>query len=227
MLNVEQLESRLTPSSLPRNIIYIVNEQNQVSITAVHNAIEAVQIQLDRDFRKYWHRDPLLVYVSGITPIPDSAWRVYLHISDTTVPGALGYHSILNRTPYASIPMDVNIEGGYDWVITLSHEVLEMVADPTVIRVFSMYIRDPDTKKLIHVKMEVEVCDPIEDNSYTIRIHTGEDINVSDFVTPAWFRRQKGPVDFLHVLSKPATIGLNGFFTYITDNGNSVEYPKL
>jgi len=61
--------------------------------------------------------------------------------------------------------------GSYaQWSVTFSHEVMETLADPQM------------TGR--------EVCDPVQDGSYWL-----DGVQVSDFVTPAWFKGGRGPFD--------------------------------
>ena len=73
--------------------------------------------------------------------------------------------------------------GSGDWTVTLSHEVLELIVDPSV----NIFLPGPDprdpnnaNKWLLH---SYETCYAVERTSYTI-----DGVRVSSFVTPSYFR---------------------------------------
>jgi hypothetical protein len=88
---------------------------------------------------------------------------------------------------------------------TISHELLELLADPTCN--LSMLAAWPARSNKI-ASVSYEVCDPVEDNSYVIRTKSGP-VNVSNFILPAWFvRDSKGPWDYLNKLNKHGPLKL-------------------
>jgi hypothetical protein len=73
------------------------------------------------------------------------------------------------------------VEYGPTWSLTASHEVMEMLADPTGIRFVT---GDAPSAESDRVEFLVEVCDPCQgpDNAYPVN-----NVLVSDFYTPAYF----------------------------------------
>src|SRR5262249_1031572 len=55
--------------------------------------------------------------------IPLDYWPIVI-LDDIEEPGAAGYHTDQNGQPFALVQADSN------WVLTVSHECLEMLADP-------------------------------------------------------------------------------------------------
>jgi hypothetical protein len=75
----------------------------------------------------------------------------------------------------------------------------------------------------------LEVADPVEASSYTI-----DGIEVSNFVTPNWFRLgAPGPYDYLNKLSAPTTALDGGYFNdavlghWVQTNQENVRRSKI
>ena len=81
-----------------------------------------------------------------------------------------------------------------DWTVTLSHEVLELILDPTV----NIFVPGPDPQNASNIVLHTyEACDAVERISYDI-----DGIVVSDFLTPSYFTIGDAPGtrnDFLGV----------------------------
>jgi hypothetical protein len=158
----------------------------------VQDVIRAVNVQVSEDFMPIWGHGWLLrldtpTFVApgdfstlddGI-PEPVRADGVIYLVDEATIAGALGYHSI------NSIELPVGFVfttlGQAPWSVTLSHEVLEMIADPTV----NILVPGPSPKPADNgaiVLHAYEVCDAVERFSYKI-----DGIAVSDFLTPWYF----------------------------------------
>src|SRR5581483_8564826 len=92
---------------------------------------DALQPQVSNDFRQAWeHHDvPLEVYAAR-TYVPVGVWPII--VQDTLdQPGAAGYHTNdQTGEPYALVEMSTDVS------LTLSHELLEMIGDPTGMRLY-------------------------------------------------------------------------------------------
>lgn len=162
----------------------------------VKEAAEAIQVQVTRDFAPHWGAATVMFVPKG-KPVLKSAWKVV--ITDT-----LG---TIKESP-SSLPtsyLDLAANGTLSWTVSLSHAVLEMIANPH--RQNAVYLSESAQAGTLYA---VEVCDPICDDAY------GYDINgvrVSNFVTPAWFERHHtGTTGFDHggSLRGPLTLGFGG-----------------
>jgi hypothetical protein len=164
-------------------------------------AIRAVNRQVLEDFQPIWGA----AYVSklhAVTPLVNGqpvqdmkvpAEAVIYLVDQPSIPGALGYHDMNN----AEVPVGFVFTDLGDWTVTLSHEVLELIVDPTV----NILVPGPDPRQptnpnawLLHT---YEVCDAVERTEYHI-----DGITVSNFVTPNYFRPGNAPGtrnDFLGV----------------------------
>lgn len=115
----------------------------------------------------------------------------------------------------SEIPVGFVFVGVDDWEIMLAHEVLEFIIDPTVnICVPRPHPTDQD-RYLFH---SYEVCDVVERFSYFI-----DGVEVSDFVTPAYFAEGDAPGtrnDFLgdgvssFGVTEGSHLGVRDYFTW-------------
>jgi hypothetical protein len=136
------------------------------------------------------------------------------------VAGALGYHDTNNRgIPFGLVSTELSTQVGEEWSVTLSHEALELIADPEVnLLVAGPHPADPN-RDVFHW---YEMCDAVQAESYKI-----DDIEVSNFVLPLYFTGSEelgGRNDFLGRAHNGATLksftvnpgGYIGFFDPLT-----------
>lgn len=173
-----------------------------LSDSEVQDAIRAVNRQIQEDFAPIWGAFwGLRLHGSSFSPDdPDSLAEEFvqgegvLYLTDTPhVAGAAGFHALNGR----ELPFGfVFITDPNDWTVTLSHEALELIIDPTV----NVLVPGPDPRPgqqnniVLHA---YEVCDAVERTSYLI-----DDIRVSNFITQQWFAPGDAPAtrnDFLGV----------------------------
>lgn len=183
-------------------VIAVINESTVISDAELTPIVAALQIQCDRDFAPLWNMTAKLVQVfKGQTPAPTVWQLVVLDNSDQA--GALGYHDFTTAgKPIAKVFAATDQQYGAKVSVTMSHELLEMLADSGV---------DLAVQKDATSFVAYEVCDAVEDDSL------GYDINgvtVSDFVTPEYFMQTPpagSKMDFRTVLSQPFTIAAGGY----------------
>lgn len=183
----------------------IINKSSAVSDADVEKTTKAIQIQVTRDFEPIYKTGPTKVMFN---PTDDVDAVIYVMDNDPSVDNALGYHTLNSRgVPWGVINAELDIQQGTPWSTTLSHEVLELLADPEVDRTE----RDP-TK---NIEYSYEVCDAVEDDRYAYKING---VAVSDFVFPEWFSGKPSPTshyDFMRRVDHPGELLPGG---YITEN---------
>lgn len=165
--------------SVSPQIIGIQNLSTVLSDTDVANATAALQIQLNRDWFPVWGSTASLQFYTRSQIIPNSVWPLYV-LDTSDIKGALGYHyETASGRPYGRIFAKDCIKFNSSWSLTLSHELLEMIADPHInLTVFNQY---SNTGGRLYA---FEVCDACENDRYGYKINN---ILVSDFVWPSWF----------------------------------------
>ncbi len=160
---------------MPLPVIAISNISTCVSDSQLEAVLPALQKQVSNDFKAYWDLDCTLTFLSKDKPLTAGWWQIV--VSDRpTQAGALGYHEMSALgTPLGKVFAGLDIETGSSWSVTLSHELLEMLADPWI----NWCAMGSDSR--IYA---LEVCDAVESDRLGYKI---DDVLVSDFITPAWF----------------------------------------
>ncbi len=191
---------------MPFIVVSVINASTCVTDAEVEALTAALQKQVSNDFAPAWGIDATLVFVPTTgQPAPGSWW---LTIQDNTDrAGVLGHHELTpDGLPVGHAFAGTDKRYGLKWTVTVSHELLEMLADPDVnLTVFAH--KDATT----HMLYSYEVCDPVEDDAFAYQI---DGIDVCDFVYPAYFQtfRQPGSTRFDHIgkLNAPVPAVLPG-----------------
>lgn len=191
--------------------VAVINESTILSDADVALGAAALQAQVHLDFAPAWGAGAnVKPYAPGQAPA--KAWQLVV-LDDSDQAGALGYHDLTNDGhPLAKVFAKTDQQYGYDWHVTASHELLEMLADPWIDRCVQVATNE---------FFAYEVADAPEDDSYgyTITVQQ-QQVKVSDFVYPAWFRRgAAGPYDKAGHISKPLQILPGGYIGAWTPSG--------
>jgi len=157
----------------------------------LQQAIRAVNRQISEDFEPYWSMGATLRLEGhkggGPQSVSDMRGDAILYVSGKAdVADALGYHERNNHgIPYGFVFLDVAKEVEEDWRVTLSHEALEMIADPEVnLLVQGPHPEEPE-RQVFHW---YEVCDAVQAESYLV-----DGVPVSNFVLPLYFTSEAEP----------------------------------
>jgi hypothetical protein len=122
--------------------IAIANLSTSIDDATFAAAVAAIGVQVSRDFQPEWGAGATLTATraalnDGAANI-DAASDAVIYVGDTSndptlgMNGVFGYHARnAGALPYAFVYLDVCAQFGEAWSCTLSHEVLEMLADPT------------------------------------------------------------------------------------------------
>jgi|GEM_PF-1466394 len=155
--------------------------------------VRAVQTQIERDFAPAWGLAPVPVMaVDDGAAVPLGAGLVYLVQKIADAPGAYGIHKADPSGFFAGfVAVDAicklggTLSRGSDSVSSaLSHEVLELIANPSV----NLWCDDG-----AGLSFAREVCDPVSGDGYDIEVEPfsegpSEAVCVSNFVHPDWFK---------------------------------------
>jgi hypothetical protein len=186
----------------------------------------ALQTQVTRDVGPIWGISAVVSAFSSLEVVPEG--YVPFGITQQALPlNRTGFHFTADGQPMALI------EHCGDWATAASHELIEMLIDPTgtkVVAAPSLGDRKLDAIKNPAEVVEnessyerqqlvvylVEVCDPCEQSTYTIGT-----VNVSDFVTPDYYEADPGPdyIRYSFTGRIPAPFGLleGGYITWRTE----------
>lgn len=154
--------------------IALVSQTKSVGLSQLAKAGAAIQKQVTRDVRPLWHIDATVDVFEKLKDVPLGYWPVV--IKDKIPYDAQGIHlNKANGQPFALVKYSS------EWTLTLSHEVLEMLVDPSGNRIIAGNSVKPGQGRVEYL---VEICDPSEaaDFAYTVN-----GILVSDFYTQNFF----------------------------------------
>ncbi len=215
-------------------ILTIVNLSTQVAAADFRAAVAAIGRQVAEDFRPEWGVDACLRGAAlRLGPGRDVAIQgrhdALIYVGDSSqdptagVGAAHGYHSrTYGNVPYGFVYLDVCRRYGEPWTRTLSHEVLELLADPTaVIKVAGPAPRGGAGS----VNYDLEVCDPTQGDSYSI-----DGVDVSNFVGRAYFELPggSGRTNYLRLRLAPFGVRPGGYFQYEDRHGvRQVHGPRV
>jgi hypothetical protein len=207
--------------------------------TDLYIVANAVQRQVAEHFAPAWGATAIVTAF----PSPDTVPEGYSTVAITRRP------LLLNRGGFHYPDGGAGALVHYDdrWTINVSHEVLEMVADPLGVRhVFGPSLADSpadgaddrareDTDKQGLVEYLVEVCDPVEGNDYII-----DGVRVCDFVFPDFYIASSvnARYSFTYAVDRPFKLGDGGYISWAvnrpdggvfqaTRKGNHVTWRKV
>jgi hypothetical protein len=171
-------------------IISVINHTaGQVSDEELQFAIRAINRQIKEDFEPYWSLGATLRLEGRSGTQPDvqdpSDMRgdavIYMW-NEADVPGALGYHDRnFSGIPFGFVFTELSREIGESWSVALSHEALELIADPEVNLLVMGPHPNPDQggREVFHW---YEMSDAVQAETYEI-----DGIQVTNFVLPLYF----------------------------------------
>lgn len=199
--------------------IAIVNTSTLVSNNDAAKMAAAIEHQVRADFAPAWGRVPVPVgfYTSPHAAPADGHGIALVDTIADAPAGVLGYHTEDARGQWGIVACKPELDAGAqvltgDWAVSsvLSHEVLELLADPSCSFWASAGRR----------AYCLEVCDPVEAPTYEV-----DGVAVSNFVLPAWFDPQgTGPFDHLGLLKAPFSLLKGGYVVYSSQGAEHQEY---
>jgi hypothetical protein len=187
--------------------VAVTNESKAMTDAQIGAIVEALQIQVSRDFAPLWGVDAQIAFYPRGKQPADAWWLAAFDTSDQA--GALGYHDVTPKgLPLGKAFVGSDIQAGYSPSVTISHELLEMLGDPEI---------DMAVQIGTSTWYAYEACDACEADALGYQING---VLVSDFVTPQWFRSNgTAPFDFGKHLKKPLQIAKGGYIGIWTAHG--------
>lgn len=180
---------------------------------ALAAALAAINLQVSRDFAPEWRAGGTLVaqrmaIAQGAKVAIDAPREAVIYIGtesqDPTAGAAAlyGYHAQNHaHLPFGFVYLDVCAAYHEAWSVTLSHEVLELLADPTAILTVPAPSPVPPAAAgaaAPQVHYDLEVCDAVQGDTYQIA-----GVAVSNFVTRAYFGLPDGTLPATNFLKLP------------------------
>lgn len=202
----------MTPSK-----IVVINE-SRVSDDAAKALVAALGVQVSRDLAPAWGIPAVEVsFLKKTANLPAGAWPLVL-LEDSDQANALGYHDVTKGgAPMGKSFVGSSIDDGCDWATTTSHELCELLIDPTC----DLVVNTVYAGKQVMVLREV--CDPCEGDCFAYPING---IEVSDFVFPAYFdvfspRSFSTQFDQCRDIHAPMTLLSEGYFSIYDTHANA------
>ena len=207
--------------------VALVSLTRDISTSNLLQVAAAVQKQVTRDFTPLWGIRANVDAFEKLADVPNDYHPVVLFGQPDELMGELefeignvttarmvqefqtgrvaGLHSnAFTRQPFALI------QAADDWSVVVSHEVLEMLADPYGNRLIAgRHPLDPDER----VKYLLEICDPCQTVGYTVN-----GWKMSDFYTPRYFDPvQNGAAfySFTGAIEHPLHILRGGYISWV------------
>jgi hypothetical protein len=166
--------------------ISVINASTVLHDSEVVPVVAALQQQVSNDFLPPWGVDAQLSFIPNGTPPPPGTWWLSL-LDDSDQAGALGYHDLTpDGLPLGKVFAGTDLKLGSSWSVTTSHELLEMLADPNI----NLTVLVQTNSQTAGTLYAYEVCDACEADGLGYKIG---DVQVSDFVLPAWFESFRAP----------------------------------
>jgi len=182
-------------------LISIINHTSgKISDERVQEAIRGINRQIKEDFEPYWGMGATLrlegtsLIQPDKTQLTDMRGDAVLYLwDDPDVPNALGYHARNHKgIPFGFVFTELAKRIGEIWTTTLSHEALELIADPET----NLLVMGPHPKNQNAMVFHwYEMCDAVQAETYNI-----DGVELSNFVLPLYFtpgEEKGGRNDFL------------------------------
>jgi hypothetical protein len=188
--------------------VALVSETSSVTFKRLSSVAAAIQKQVTRDFGPLWQVNATVDAFDSLESVPVDYWPVIIQ-DDINEPGAAGYHTDDQGQPLALVQFDSG------WPLTVSHETLEMLADPFGSRTIAgdpppqMPKTGPQLERVVYL---VEVCDPCETITYTVN---GQ--HLSDFITSHYYDPDAGSgvrYSFRGKIKAPHTVLDGGYVSF-------------
>ncbi|MHA4808734.1 hypothetical protein ACX0G9_11540 [Flavitalea flava] len=197
--------------------IAVVNNYSPLSDSQVQEVVDALQVQVHRDFAPAWGIDADLTYYADQTQVPATSWVLGI-FDNSDQAGALGYHDMTAQgQPLGKVFAGTDAQYGNSWSVTASHELMEILGDPDIN--LTVFRQQQDGSGVLYA---YENCDACEADQFGYMINN---VLVSDFVYPAWFEEFHLPgeqFDYGNQITSPFQIlagGYIGIYNITAGNG--------
>lgn len=188
--------------------IAIINEATSYKMPAA--VIGALAKQVGDHFAPEWGTYAELRQIAQPSDKMAGEWLLAI-LDDSDQAGALGYHDLTtDGQPLGKVFARTTIQAGLNPTVTISHELLEMLADPDIN--LSCEIDNPATGVPTRFYAR-EVCDACEDDTYAYGING---VKVSDFVRRSWFiPGENKPYDYAGKIAAPLQLISGGYISLL------------
>jgi hypothetical protein len=156
--------------------VALISESKRIKSADLMRVSAALQKQAMRDLRPAWGISATVDALERLEDMPVGYWPIV--IMDDIGYDAAGIHLDRDGQPYALVSASNDIDV---WSLTASHELVEMLVDPSGNRMVAGDSPKPEQDRVMFL---VEVADPSEDARFA---YTCNGVLVSDFYFPSYF----------------------------------------
>lgn len=219
--------SHTAPVASGTETIYITNLAPQfISDRQIRKDIPSWEKAVNVDFAHYWHTAQFKLVFLDRKPAPSGAISAVFQ-NQGPVQGALAYHwTERGNAPSITVYAGTGDYYGFNNSVSFTHELFELAADPVTANLNVgypaawFYEEKPSLEIKQFPQFQVvgwfgEVADPVEADFYRIN-----GVEISDFVTPAWFNDGVGHTfDYMGLCQQPFWIRPGGYAQYLSEFG--------
>ena len=188
--------------------IALVSESRQTAPGDLARVGAALQKQAARDLARFWNVAGTVDVFPTLDDVPVGYWPIIIQ-DDIHQKNAGGFHTDHNGEPFSLVlaSPDVNV-----WSLRASHEMIEMLVDPSGNRMVAGDSPKPDQTR---VQFLVEPCDPSEHARFA---YTVNGVLVSDFYGTHFFDPTVAPgvrYSFTGAVQAPRSIREGGYLSWL------------
>lgn len=191
--------------------VALVDKTGHIDPDMLVAAAAAIDVQVKRDLAQFWPVCATVSTLPNAAVLPPGVWPIFIvsRIDDTTI----GFHKTHHGQPYAEVC------DGEGWTLAASHEILEMLVDPSgcdlvaapAIQVSTAgEVSDQDGQ----FEYLIEICDPCEDPEFAYLV---DGCVVSDFCTPQFYQGisgDSGRYTFRGTIDRPRRVRRGGYMSW-------------
>lgn len=183
--------------------ISLINQSTALSDAEVRDIATACDAQLQNEVAQAWNiHEPL--HVTTTQTATDYPFFLVDTIPEQA--DALAYHFVQdNGIPAGKIGVQTTLAAGESVSSATSHEAVELQCD--------IFCASWSYSDRLRCLVATEACDPVQGDTYAIKIAGGTSVEVSDFVTPYYFTENAlgNPLDHLGKVKQPFAIAKGGY----------------
>ena len=191
--------------------VALVSKTVEVRFEDTTRVAAALTMQVSRDVTPIWGIQATVRAFPDVRQVPAGYWPIF--VVTNLPPDEGGFHWTRHKQPYAEV------EAGDTWSLSASHELIEMLVDPSGSRLVAGpelvltngSIGDNPQKQVEYL---IEACDPCESGDFAYLI---EDVVVSDFFTPHYHDPVVSPgtrYSFTGALTHPRHVLPGGYISW-------------
>ncbi len=189
--------------------IGLIDTTGAVRFSRLKKVAEAIEHQVREHLGTYYEVNARVMALRHGDMLPNRTWPVHI-VPDVKKGG--GFHSDLEGAPFAKVSI------GPHWTMSASHEIIEMVFDPTGGKLHpapAIHLVDGQVKNAPgEFHYLTEICDPCESADCAYKI---DDVVVSDFYTLSYFDADARPgrrYSFNRSVTAPRNVPRGGYLCW-------------